>query len=101
MQTRLRSAYSLAATALVLLFILLSLVNQSAPTSNQNSSNKAFAPNFFGDFEDWMQEGFKQYEGIPMNDSLTAEVVVGSGEIFEDIQDALDAGYLCIYLKKQ
>lgn len=112
MQSRLRDAYSLAATALVLLLLLLSLINQSAPTSNQNSNNKTFTPNqnlnnetfapkFFGDFEDWTLEGFEQYKGLPTNDSLTAEVVVGKDEKIEDIQDALDAGYLCLYLKKQ
>jgi hypothetical protein len=101
MQSRLRSAYSLVVTAYILLFILLSLLNQSAPTSNQNSNSETFTPKFFGDFEDWMQEGFVKYEGIPINDSLTAEVVVGNGETFQDIQDTLDAGYLCICLKKQ
>ena len=101
MQSRLRSAYCLATTALVLLFLLLSLVNQSAPISNQNSNNKIYTPEFLGDFEDWMREGYEQYKRLPINDSLTAEVVVGNGEKFEDIQDALDAGYLCVYLKKQ
>ena len=101
MQSRLRSAYCLVTTALVLLFLLLSLLSPSAPLSNQNSSSETFAPNFFGDFEEWIQKGCEQYGRLPINESLTAEVVVGKNEKFEDIQDALDAGYLCVYLKKQ
>lgn len=48
-----------------------------------------------------MAEGYGQYGELPLKESLTAEVVVGAGEEFEDIQEALDAGYSCIYLKKQ
>ncbi len=101
MQPQLRSACSLATAALVSLVLLLSLINQSAPTLNPNFNIEAFTPRLFLDFENWMREGFEQYGGLSINNSLTAEVVVGRSEKCENIQDALDAGYSCIYLKKQ
>jgi len=33
--------------------------------------------------------------------SLTADIVVGTGERYENIQDAFNAGYSCLYLKNQ
>jgi hypothetical protein len=56
---------------------------------------------FFEDFESWIDEGYGKYGELQMNSSLTAEVVVGEGEDYGSIQEALDAGYTCIYLKKQ
>lgn len=86
-------------TALIVLFVLLLLVDHSAPTSNIYSSGRVFS--FFEDFESWIENGYKQYAEFPMNRSSAAEVIVGVGEKYESIQDALDAGYLCLCLKKQ
>jgi hypothetical protein len=48
-----------------------------------------------------MQKGNEQYGKPQVNATLAAEVVVGAGEKFETIQEALDAGFSCLYLKKQ
>jgi hypothetical protein len=101
MQQKMCRVICIAITALVLSLLLLSSTNQSAPTSNYNSNSETFKPKFFEDFEDWVHERSQQYAEPLLNKSLTAEVTVGDGEKFENIQDALDAGYLCIYLKKQ
>ncbi|MEM3725789.1 MAG: hypothetical protein QXK98_02880 [Candidatus Bathyarchaeia archaeon] len=63
--------------------------------------NETFSFRFFDDFEGWIDEGYEKYSETKLNSSLTAEVVVGEGEAFESIQEALDNGYTCIYLKKQ
>ena len=43
----------------------------------------------------------EQYAESSLNKSLLAEVRVGIGEEYGNIQDALNAGYSCIYLKTQ
>ncbi len=48
-----------------------------------------------------MRQGQEQYGGVSVNWSLVAETLVGVGEKYESIQEALDAGYSCLYLKKQ
>jgi len=75
----------------------------SQPGISGYSNVSAVAPSmsFFQDFESWIESGYKQYGEFTLNDSLTAEVVVGKGEKYENVQDVLDAGYTCIYLKKQ
>jgi len=88
---------------MVILTLFLLLINYSAPTTNYSSNNNAdeSAFTFFEDYESWIPKGYEQYGEFSVNTSLTAEVVVGAGEKYENIQDALDAGYLCLYLKKQ
>jgi hypothetical protein len=83
--------------------MLLLLVGCSAPPSAPSTEplNEAHRFKFFEDFEDWIEEGCEKYGEFQLNSSLTAEVVVGEGEAYENIQEALDAGYTCIYLKKQ
>jgi hypothetical protein len=89
-------------------FLFLLLINYFVPASNYGSNENVsnFKGNsstlaFFEDFDKWIQNGYEQYAEPSTNKSFTAEVVVGTGETYESIQDALDAGYLCIYLKKQ
>jgi hypothetical protein len=48
-----------------------------------------------------MQKGYAEYSEPSANKSLTTEVIVGRGEEYESIQESLDAGCGCIYLKKQ
>jgi hypothetical protein len=55
----------------------------------------------FADFGSWVRQGEEQYGGVSANWSLVAEVAVGAGEKYKGIQEALDAGYLCLYLQKQ
>ncbi|MCL6579522.1 MAG: hypothetical protein K6T73_09085 [Candidatus Bathyarchaeota archaeon] len=90
-------------TLMVILTLFLLLINYSAPTTNYSSNNNASksAFTFFEDYESWIPKGYEQYGEFSVNTSLTAEVAVGAGEKYENIQDALDAGYLCLYLKKQ
>jgi len=75
--------------------------SQSRISGHSNVSAVAPTMLFFQDFESWIESGYTQYGEFTLNDSLTAEVIVGTGERYEDIQGALDAGYTCIYLKKQ
>ncbi len=97
-----KHGYRFTALAVVLTLFLL-LINYSAPTANYISNNNAGKSTFtfFEDYESWIPKGYEQYGEFSVNTSLTAEVVVGAGEKCESIQDALDAGYLCLYLKKQ
>jgi len=82
-------------------FSLLLLINYLAPTSNYVPNDSTSAFTFFEDFDNWIKRGYEQYDEPPLNKSVTAEVAVGTGEKYEGIQEALDAGYLCLYLKKQ
>ncbi|MGB9714243.1 MAG: hypothetical protein ACPLZC_04600 [Candidatus Bathyarchaeales archaeon] len=74
-------------------------VPPSAPNLQSINGKPSFK--FFDDFEGWIDEGFEKYGEFQLNSSLTAEIAVGEGEAFESIQEALGAGYTCIYLKKQ
>jgi hypothetical protein len=86
---------------MVLFLLMQLLIIYTAPTANYNPkvNDKTFT--FFEDFENWIPEGYEYYGELPSNESFTAEVVVGVGERYVNIQDALDAGYSCVYLKKQ
>ncbi len=85
---------------LVFLLASLLLISRSSPSSNySNGSTSTFT--FFEGFDSWIEKGYEQYAELSLNKSLTAEVIVGMGEKYENIQDALNAGYSCIYLKKQ
>ncbi|MEM3760131.1 MAG: hypothetical protein QXZ02_03350 [Candidatus Bathyarchaeia archaeon] len=89
---------------LTLLFLLTSLAFITCPYPSYDSNIRSTVAShsaFFGNLDEWIEEGYRQYGGLWLNESLTAEIVVGKGEKFEDIQGALDAGYSCIYLKKQ
>jgi len=79
----------------------LALISPSALISNNGSptSSTDFTP--YEDFENWIPKGYEKYGTLPMNKSLAIEVMVGTGEKYESIQDALDAGYSCIGLKTQ
>ena len=92
----------LVVTAICFLTLLL-LTDCSVPQSAPALQSLSEAPRFrfFEDFESWIDEGYGKYGELQMNSSLTAEVVVGEGEDYRSIQEALDAGYTCIYLKKQ
>lgn len=94
----------------MVLFLTLLVINPFATKSNYNLdaerltsqgtiASSAFS--FFEDFDLWMQLGYEQYAEPSTNKSYTAEVVVGKSEEYTGIQEALDAGYSCIYLKKQ
>ncbi|MEM3459240.1 MAG: hypothetical protein QXN36_01440 [Candidatus Bathyarchaeia archaeon] len=100
MQSKL--GYRFTAFAVVSMFFLL-LISYAAPTANYNShsddSKSTFT--FFEDYEGWIPKGYERYSEFSINASLTAEIVVGVGEEYENIQEALDAGFSCIYLKKQ
>ncbi|MEM3697291.1 MAG: hypothetical protein QXQ94_07305 [Candidatus Bathyarchaeia archaeon] len=91
-------------TMVTLLFLSTSLAFISCtPISydvNLNGSRASYF-NFFENFDEWIDEGYRLYGEFELNESLTAEIVVGTGKRFEDIQEALDAGYSCIYLEKQ
>ncbi|MEM3536828.1 MAG: hypothetical protein QXF44_03555, partial [Candidatus Bathyarchaeia archaeon] len=93
----------LAITTLLFLLISLSFVSCSSPLSSNSlvQSEGTSDSSFFENAENWIAEGYGQYGELPLKEPLTAEVVVGAGEEFEDIQEAFDAGYSCIYLKKQ
>ncbi|MGQ9641156.1 MAG: hypothetical protein ACUVUF_03405 [Candidatus Bathycorpusculaceae bacterium] len=82
---------------------LISFIDCSAPPSAPVAElfDKVPQFRFFEDFEDWIEEGYEKYGAFQLNSSLTAEIVVGEGEAYENIQEALDAGYVCIYLKNQ
>jgi len=103
-------AHRLATIVSVFLLAVLLLVNCSAPTSNyeskdnvsnSNSDGKTSTFTFFEDFDNWIQKGYVQFAELPTNKSFATEVVVGTGEKYESIQDAFNAGYSCVYLKKQ
>jgi hypothetical protein len=51
--------------------------------------------------DEWIQSGREQYGVLSVNRSVSAGIVVGTGEEYESIQDAFDAGYSCLYLKNQ
>ncbi len=65
------------------------------PTTTNNTNNVLKFP------EDWIEQGNTQYGEYPSNKSLTTEITLDAGEQSQSIQQALDAGYKCIYLKKQ
>lgn len=90
-----------AMLASIVALMLLSLISCSAPAINQGNDGTASLFPFFEDFESWMQKGNEQYGKPQVNATLAAEVVVGAGEKYETIQEALDAEFSCLYLKKQ
>ncbi|MBX5328835.1 MAG: hypothetical protein QHH18_05055 [Candidatus Bathyarchaeota archaeon] len=94
--------YRLTVFAVVSMLFLL-LISYAAPTANYNSNgdDRKSVFTFFEDYEGWMLEGYERYGEFSVNASLTAGVVVGVGEEYESIQDALDVGFSCLYLKKQ
>ncbi|NWF97292.1 MAG: hypothetical protein HXY34_14230, partial [Candidatus Thorarchaeota archaeon] len=85
------------------LLLILVISDRSPPVHNSvtggNTSNNEAAN--LEDFEDWIEKGFEQYGDFSINNSLTAEVVVGAEESYKSIQDAFDSGFSCIYLRKQ
>jgi hypothetical protein len=87
----------------VIILLALLLADTSAPASDYMLNNGTCVDrfSFFRDFDGWMQRGYEQYSEPSTNRSLTADVVVGTGEKHESIQDAFDAGYSCLYLKNQ
>jgi len=95
------SARSRAVFASVFVLTLALLIDCSTPPSKIVASNSKSYSTFFGDLENWIQEGYDQYGENKLKTSSTAEVVVGKGERCEDIQTALNLGYTCVYLKKQ
>jgi hypothetical protein len=92
----------LAIATLTFLFTSLAFISCIPPSyDNTLYSNSVSRFTFFENFDSWIEDGYRQYGELWLNKSLTAEIVVGEGERFEDIQEALEAGYSCIYLKKQ
>ena len=92
----------LAIAALIFLFTSLAFISCIPPSyDNPSYSTTVSRFTFFENFDSWIEDGYRQYGELWLNKSLTTEIVVGKGENFEDIQEALDAGYSCIYLKKQ
>jgi len=91
------------ATMLASIFIavLLLLIRCSAPATNHSGDSNSSSFPFFEDFDTWIQKGNEQYGEPHANESLTAGVVIGAGEKYETIQEALDDGISCLYLKKQ
>jgi len=101
----------------ILAFSLILVISSVPFTSNERESQGSYASEsgngnqgenkrvsefvFFDDYEGWIESGYVQYGEFSANKSFTAEVVVGVGERYENIQDALNDGYLCLYLKKQ
>ena len=83
------------------LMLTLFFTNFLAVTTDTSEDIKASNFAFFEDFESWIDQGCQEYGQIYTNKLPTAEVVVGTGEKYTSIQEALDAGYTCIYLKKQ
>ena len=83
------------------LFASLAFISCAPSYDNTLYSTAVSHFTFFENFENWIEDGYRQYGELWLNKSLTAEIVVGKGEKFEDIQEALDAGYSWIYLKKQ
>jgi hypothetical protein len=86
---------------LVLVVLLFWLVLSGIPLPATNPTTTNNTPMFLKDLENWIEQGNTQYGEYPSNQSFTAEVTIGAGEKLQDIQQALDAGYTCIYLKKQ
>lgn len=89
-----------AAFVLLTIFLLINTSSQSTSMSSSGSNGSANS-DFFKDFDSWIQKGCEQYGEPSTNKSITAEVTVGTGEEYGNIQDALNAGYSCLYLKKQ
>jgi hypothetical protein len=77
------------------------LISNLSYTSEEDQRNKADSFVFFEDYENWIEDGYVHYGELSVNKSSTADAIVGAGERYESIQDALDDGYLCLYLKKQ
>jgi hypothetical protein len=98
---RLLHVRRLAMATLFFLLIPLSFIGCSSPVSNYNPNDNTSGFTFFEGSDDWIRKGYEQYGEFSLDEFLTAEVVVGVGERYENIQDALNAGYSCIYLKKQ
>lgn len=92
-----RCFLSLAAALIFILFFNSFIEVTTNTSENMRASNFTF----FENFESWILQGYKEYGQIYTNKLPTAELVVGTGEKYTDIQEALDAGYTCIYLKKQ
>ncbi|MGQ9507745.1 MAG: hypothetical protein ACUVTB_07840 [Candidatus Bathycorpusculaceae bacterium] len=92
----------LATATLLFLSTSLAFIDCIPPSSDSNLYGAEVARfTFFENFDEWIENGYREYGELRLNDSLTVETVVGAGERFETIQEALDASYSCIYLKKQ
>lgn len=87
--------------AIILAFSFMLLISNLSYTSEEDQRNKADSFVFFEDYENWIEDGYVHYGELSVNKSSTADAIVGAGERYESIQDALDDGYLCLYLKKQ
>ena len=82
--------------------LTLLLVDASAPFSDYAANNTPSTGfSYFQDFDSWIQEGYRQFGEPSLNKSLTADVVIGTGEKYEGIQEAFNAGYSGLYLKNQ
>lgn len=92
---------SIMKVAVTILVSLLLLAGCCAPATVSNFSTDHDVFTFFDDFDNWIRKGNEQYGEFSTNKSLTADAVVGKGEEFEAIQDALDAGRTCLYLKPE
>lgn len=90
-----------AAYVVVIILLLISLIDQSATPSQNISNSNDFGSIFLQDSQNWTQVDLMQCGENKMNLSSAAEVVVGEGEKYGDVQTALDAGYSCVYLKKE
>jgi hypothetical protein len=87
--------------AAILAFSLILLASNLSFTSKESQNDNANSFVFFEDYESWIENGYVQYGELLVNKSLLADVIVGAGELYESIQDALNEGYLCLYLKRQ
>jgi hypothetical protein len=83
------------------ILLLISLIDRSATPSQTISNSNDFSSIFFQDPQNWTLTDPAQCSENKLNLSNTAEVVVGKGEKYEDVQTALDAGYSCMFLKKE
>ncbi|MDH7564651.1 MAG: hypothetical protein QHH24_07240 [Candidatus Bathyarchaeota archaeon] len=114
MQTTVKN---LAAITLLLVFLLLATVDVSVPYKASRGINREASSSqpedtfngtqikqqisaFLQNPDDWLRHGYKTY-AEPSTSMVTAEVTVGEGEKYESIQEAFDAGYTCLFLKKQ
>ncbi len=117
-EMQLSHVYHTMVSALLLFLLASLLIDASSPTPNYNSgsstlvggigartSNGTSADKSYSallsDFDDWIQAGLEQSSYLYMNKSLASEIIVGTGEKYESIQDALEAGYSCVFLRKQ
>ena len=100
--------YISASVALILLIFIFAFMFKnslilitSEKTDGAFKENKVKMRSFLEDFESWIPKGMEKYGELSFNKSVPVEVVVGEGEKYEEIQEALDAGFSSIYLKAQ